>query len=205
MLDLADYRRRVQALYAAIRDETEPIEDRWRAWVAGRDALFAQHPQTPLSAEQQGSFSGLTYYDYDPSYRFLVDVQPIEDSEVITVPLQDDGDFRMRRVGRLAFTVGGSRAQLTLYWVLGYGGGLFLPFRDTSAEAGQTYPGTRYLLDTIKGVDLGQSGDQLVLDFNFAYNPPCAYHQRWHCPLPPPENWLQVPISAGEKLFPQAI
>ncbi len=154
MLDLADYRRRIHGLYAAVRDESQPIEDRWRQWMATRDDLFAHHPQTPLSPEQVTAFDGLSYYQYDPAYRFLVELEPIQDSEIIAIPLQDDGEFQMCRVGRLHFDLAGQAAELTLYWVLGYGGGVFLPFRDTSAEEGNTYPGTRYLLDTIKGADL---------------------------------------------------
>lgn len=204
MLELADYRRRVQALYAAVRDESQPIEERWRQWIATRDALFAQHPQSALSPEQVARFDGLRYYDYNPAYRLLVSLQPVQDPEIISLPLQNDGEFQMRRVGRLAFELGGQSAELTLYWILGYGGGLFLPFRDASGKQGDTYPGTRYLLDTIKGADLGQQDRQLVLDFNFAYNPSCAYHHRWHCPLAPQENWLKVPIPVGEQAYPDA-
>jgi hypothetical protein len=204
MLELADYRRRVQALYAAVRDEAAPVEERWQHWVATRDELFARHSQTTLSPEQVTTFEGLRYYDYDPAYRLLVEMEPIRDSEIITIPLQNDGEFQMRRVGRLAFEVGGQSAELTLYWILGYGGGLFLPFRDASGQGGATYPGTRYLLDTIKGADLGQQDGRLVLDFNFAYNPSCAYHHRWHCPLAPQENWLDIPIPVGEQAYPDA-
>jgi hypothetical protein len=81
---------------------------------------------------------------------------------------------------------------------------LFLPFRDASDKSGKTYPGTRYLLDTIKGADLGMEQGKLVLDFNFAYNPSCAYHVRWNCPLAPSENWLKVEILAGEQAHPDA-
>ena len=204
MLELTDYRRRVHALYAAVRDEAAPVEERWQHWVAGRDELFAHHSQTALSLEQLTIFDGLRYYDYDPTYRLLVEMQPISDPEIITIPLQNDGEFQMRRVGRLAFEVRGQFAELTLYWILGYGGGLFLPFRDASGQGGTTYPGTRYLLDTIKGANLGQQDGRLVLDFNFAYNPSCAYHHRWHCPLAPQENWLVIPIPVGEQAYPDA-
>ena len=204
MLDLADYRRRVHALYASVRDESQPIEVRRRHWIATRDELFAHHPQTALSPEQVAAFDGLRYYQYDPAYRFLVDLEPIQDSETIKLPLQDDGEVQIRRVGRLHFDVAGQAAELSLYWVLGYAGGLSLPFRDTSAEEGNTYPGTRYLLDTIKGADLGQQQDKLVLDFNFTYNPSCAYHHRWHCPLAPQENWLDLPMPVGEQAYPAA-
>lgn len=133
--------------------------------------------------------------------RFLVDVDPIVEREILEVPLQADGDFRMQRIGKVHFSFKENQVELSLFWVLGYAGGLFLPFRDRSEES---YPGTRYLLDTIKGADLGMEQGKLVLDFNFVYNPSCAYHPRWHCLLAPAENWLQIPINVGEKAFPGA-
>ena len=69
----------------------------------------------------------------------------------------------------------------------------------TPRPARESYGAGRYLLDTIKGADLGGEGDRLVLDFNYAYNPSCAYDPRWSCPLAPAANWLQVPIRAGER------
>jgi uncharacterized protein (DUF1684 family) len=107
----------------------------------------------------------------------------------------------MQPIGTISFEVNGQVVSLTLFWITGYGGGIFLPFRDLT-NATDTYAGGRYLLDTIKGADLGREGDQIVIDFNFAYNPSCAYNDRWSCPLPPPENRLPVPIRAGELRFP---
>lgn len=92
-------------------------------------------------------------------------------------------------------------ALLSVFWLEGYGGGLFLPFRDATS-GGETYGAGRYLLDTIKGADLG--GDpargELLLDFNLAYHPSCAYDPRWNCPLAPRENWLSVAVPVGERL-----
>jgi hypothetical protein len=94
--------------------------------------------------------------------------------------------------------MGGTAWELDLFWIRGYGGGLFLPFRDgTSGQT--TYGAGRYLYDTIKGADLGEEEGRLVLDFNFAYNPSCAYDPRWACPLAPPGNRVEMPIEAGEK------
>jgi len=87
-----------------------------------------------------------------------------------------------------------------LFWVMGYGGGIFLHFHDATSES-ETYGGGRYLLDTIKHADLGQEYDRLVIDFNYAYNPSCAYNARWHCPMLPTENGLPIPIPVGEKMF----
>ncbi len=90
-------------------------------------------------------------------------------------------------------------AELTLYWVEGYGGGVFLPFGDAT-NGKETFPGGRYLLDTIKSADLGRSDDgRMILDFNFAYYPSCAYSEAWVCPLSPPENRLPISIRAGER------
>jgi uncharacterized protein len=83
----------------------------------------------------------------------------------------------------------------------GYSGGLFLPFRDATS-GNETYGAGRYLLDTAKGADLG--GDaaswELLLDFNLAYNPSCAYEPHWNCPLAPPENTLRQAVRVGERL-----
>ncbi len=92
--------------------------------------------------------------------------------------------------------------SLSFYWLDIYGGGLFLPFRDTTCPA-ESYGGGRYLFDTIKGSDfLPVPGEQhwmrIILDFNYAYNPSCAYNSRWTCPLAPLENRLNIPIRAGE-------
>ena len=95
------------------------------------------------------------------------------------------------------FELAGEQRRLALYWLEAYGGGVFLPFRD-STSGSETYGAGRYLLDTVKGADLGEEKGRLVLDFNFAYNPSCSYDPRWACPLAPPENRLPVPIRAGE-------
>jgi uncharacterized protein (DUF1684 family) len=201
-LDLADYRRKVQAIYSAVRDKRLPIQQRWDYWVAARDELIGAHVQSPLSAEQRAAFSGLVYYEYDPALRFLVDVEPVEDAEVLEVPLQADGVLGMQRVGRVRFPWMAREHALTVFRLLGYAGGLFLPFRDKSEAS---YQGTRYLLDTIKGADQGNELGKLVVDFNFAYNPSCAYHPRWLCPLAPAENWLDVAIEGGEQAYPGAV
>ena len=89
--------------------------------------------------------------------------------------------------------------ELELYWIDVYGGGLFLPFRDATSGT-ETYGAGRYLLDTIKGADLGGDAAGLVVDFNYAYHPSCVYDPRWSCPLAPVANRLAVPIRAGERL-----
>jgi uncharacterized protein (DUF1684 family) len=107
---------------------------------------------------------------------------------------------RFSRIGFVRPVIRGEEVSLAVYWLEGYGGGLFLPFRDALA-GDATYGGGRYLLDTVKGADLGAGPDgRLVLDFNYAYNPSCAYDPRWSCPLAPAENRLAVPVEAGERM-----
>ena len=105
---------------------------------------------------------------------------------------------RLTRVARTdghAARIGG---ELDVWWSDGYGGGVFLPFLDATSGK-ESYGGGRYLLDTIKGADLGQEGGRVVLDFNFAYQPSCAYSPDWVCPLPPAANRLPASVRAGER------
>jgi uncharacterized protein (DUF1684 family) len=143
-------------------------------------------------------FAGLPYFDYDPAWRFEATVEPTEGDE-LAIGHSGDGFSSFRRFGRVELAADGGAVGLSLYWLDSYGGGVFLPFRDgTSGD--ETYAGGRYLLDTVKGADLGHEGDLIVLDFNYAYHPSCVHSYRWSCPLAPPENHLDIPIMAGERL-----
>jgi hypothetical protein len=197
-LDLMDYRRRVAELYAWLRQEEQSPEARLLEFRRRRDDLFTSHPQSALSAEQKSFFAGLHYYPYNPHMRFALEVDTDVDPEIWEVYLEEDGLTRMQRFGKVHFEVNGQQVSLTLFWMLGYGGGVFLPFRDETSRT-ETYGGGRYLLDTIKGADLGREDSRLLIDFNYAYNPSCAYNPRWQCPLAPRENWLPVEIRAGEQ------
>jgi uncharacterized protein len=109
------------------------------------------------------------------------------------------------RAGMLSFELEGVTCRLTVLSLIAYGGGLFLPFKDATSGP-DTYGGGRYLFDTAKGTDglvLGVTpgSAEVIIDFNFAYNPSCAYSPRWACPLAPPENTLPVAVTAGEKRF----
>jgi uncharacterized protein (DUF1684 family) len=201
-IELVDYRRRVAQMYASVRNAGDNPEDAWRQYRAERENLFRTHPQTALDQDQKKRFKGLAYFPYNPALRLNAQIDTNVDPDVLEVQLQEDGLTRLKRFGKVNFEVGEQRVHLSLFWVLGYGGGLFLPFRDTTAPH-ETYGGGRYLLDSIKGADLGLSRGRLVVDFNFAYNPSCAYNPRWHCPLAPRENWLDVPLRAGELRYPE--
>lgn len=203
---LLDYRRSVSEMYARARGagETGPPAPwgRWERFRQERDGLFARHPQSPLSEREKAGFRGLRHFPYDPALRFALAVDHEVEQEEFEVDLRDDGPMVLQRFGRVWFPVEGREFRLSLFWVAGYGGGVILPFRDATS-GGETYGGGRYLLDTIKHADLGEEDGRLVLDFNYAYNPSCAYDPRWHCPLAPPENHLPVAIPAGEKAPPE--
>jgi uncharacterized protein len=197
LLALSDWRRRVVDIYRRVRAASEPVEG-WRIWRAGRDDLFARHPQSPLPEQERASFSGLPCFDYDPAARALATIVPVE-PQTLDIGTSDDGAYRFTRFGDAMFELEGRSLALEVYWLEGYGGGLYLPFAD--ATSGTTsYGGGRYLLDSVKGADLGGEDDQVVLDFNFAYNPSCAYDPRWVCPLAPPANRLPVEVRAGERM-----
>lgn len=195
--EVADWRRRVFGLYAEVREATDlaAAHDLWRRT---RDDLFATHPSTPLLPDDLAVFSGLPVKPYDPLWRFEVEVTPTEprhmDFETGTdgiVPFDLIGIAEIPGVGDLDV------------WKLGsYGGGIFVPVKDALAgKPGGTYGGGRYLIDTIKGADLGQgsSPTSLVLDFNFAYNPSCAYDPAWACPLAQSGNRVSLEIPVGER------
>ncbi|MGB3634798.1 MAG: DUF1684 domain-containing protein [Rubrobacteraceae bacterium] len=198
--ELMDYRRSVAGMYAQTRARKPETSARWERFRKERDRLFAKHPQSPLSDEQKTSFTDLDYYEYDPALRYALTVEYDAEPGEIEIELQEDGLLRLHRFGRVRFPINGEEHSLSLFWVSGYGGGVFLPFKDATSGP-ETYGGGRYLLDTIKHADLGSEGGRLVLDFNYAYNPSCAYNPRWHCPLSPPENTLPVAIQAGEKSY----
>jgi len=194
---LHDWRRQVADLYATVR--ALPGEDGWRHWRSVRDRLFATHPQSPLAATRRAQSRGVPCFPYDPALRFVVGTKPAHERETISVEAGKDG---MMTLVPFALTEGLEEPlgkELTLYWIQGYGGGVFLPFGDATNRH-ETFAGGRYLLDTIKSADLGTDADgKMILDFNFAYYPSCAYSEAWVCPLSPIENRLSLPVRAGER------
>jgi len=195
-LDLLGWKREVFALYRRVR-ELEP-EAAWREWRAGRDRLFATHPQSPLGADALAGFEALRFFPYNPAFRVTGTVVATEPA-VREIDSSTGERIRFRQFGLVEFELSGEQS-LPLYWLEGYGGGLFLPFADLTSGR-DSYGGGRYLLDTVKGADLGGQDGRLVLDFNFAYNPSCAYDPRWTCPLPPRQSRLPLAIRAGEQTF----
>ena len=196
-LDVADWRRRIFATYAAVRESTDlfAAHDLWRR---ERDDLFANHPSSPLLPEDRAEFTGLPVKPYDPDWRFEVTLSPA-DGRRMEVETGTDGTVPFELIGVAEVPGVGS---LDVWRLASYGGGIFIPVKDALAGArGGTYGGGRYLLDTVKGADLGSGRDpqSLVLDFNFAYNPSCAYDPMWACPLAQPGNTVAVEVPVGER------
>jgi hypothetical protein len=194
-LEVVDWRRTVQALYAEVRGSSSPVAAH-ETWRAGRDELFATHPASPLLPEDRTRFAGLPYAAYDPALRFEVAVDADVAPERLEVATGTDGVVAFERIGVLHLPALG---DLDVWDLTSYGGGVFVPVKDALAGR-ETYGGGRYLLDTVKGADLG--GDVLdgvlVVDLNFAYNPSCAYDPAWACPLAPPGNTIGTDVRAGE-------
>ena len=117
------------------------------------------------------------------------------------LPVSVGGTMSFSRIGFVDIPFATGPRRLGVFWMAGYAGGLFVPFRDAT-NGTETYGAGRYLLDAAKSADLGGNRERgtLVLDFNFAYHPSCAFDPAWACPLAPPENRLDLPVRAGERL-----
>ena len=195
-VEVADWRRRVFALYNAVRIADSP-EEAHELWRIERDDLMLRHPATPLLPQDRPLFEGLSIASYEPGWRFELPILPA-DPGGFEFPTGTDGVVPFERIGRVEVPDVGS---LDVWRLQSYGGGLFVPVRDALAgRPGGTYGGGRYLIDTIKGADLGSDAERatIVLDFNFAYNPSCAYDPAWACPLAPAGNVLTTAVPVGE-------
>ncbi len=213
-LDLYDWRTRIAAIYRERARRVTAGDDPvavWDTFRAAKDALFANHPQSPLETAARAPFRALTYFPYDPVFCVTAALEPETAEDEVLAPSSGPHAMPLRRAGRVSFSLAGIAITLAVYWIDVYGGGLFLPFRDATG-GGETYGAGRYLHDTVKGSDLlrlndsattasGYAGGRVMLDFNYAYNPSCAYDPRWVCPLTPPENRLAVAIRAGERAY----
>ena len=158
-----------------------------------KDDFFAHDPRSPLTAEERKGFKGLAYFEQNPSLVINGTIDRNVSTGVVRMATTKGREQVYRPYGVVHFTVDGEPAQVTLY-TADDSHELFLPFRDATSRE-ESYGGGRYL-------DLHTHGDEVLIDFNYAYNPFCAYNPEWECPLPPADNWLKVPIRAGEKKFP---
>jgi uncharacterized protein (DUF1684 family) len=202
---LADWRRQVSALYADVRAmaATDPAIALGH-WRAVRERLYREHPQSPVPAGEREHFRAV-HFEHDPARRFEVVVEPAPPPApgafALELPNSGADVLSFSRVGRIAIPFEEGPRTLSVFWMAGYAGGLFIPFRDAT-NGHETYGAGRYLVDAAKSADLGgdPARNTVIVDFNFAFQPSCAFDPRWACPLAPPENRLDLPIRAGERL-----
>lgn len=221
---LADWRRRVATLYAEVRGMAAADPAIALAhWRAVRQQLYREHPQSPIPADARAAFSA-RHFDHDPALRFEVAIEPAPPAApgALAIDLPNSGaeTLAFTRLGRILVPFSDGPRSLSVFWMAGYAGGLFIPFRDET-NGSETYGAGRYLVDAAKSADLGgdpaadPSGDsaadvgrdpavgwagKLTIDFNFATQPSCAFDPRFACPLAPPENRLDLAVRAGERL-----
>ena len=192
-------------------DSTTPDDgdrERWREELeskrAEKDEFFAEHPQSPIPPDEREDFTGLEYFEPDPDYRVTATATVHDDPDVVLMDTTAGGEMRYLWVATLAFELERDDENLEdgTYELAAYQlespneEPLFVPFRDKTTGQ-QTYDGGRYMeLSADRELE---DGDEIVLDFNLAYPPFCAYSETFDCPLPPEENWLEVAIPAGER------
>jgi uncharacterized protein (DUF1684 family) len=160
---------------------------------AQKDAFFKTHPQSPLTDEQQATFTGLRYFPENPELRLVLPLEEFAERDTVVMQTSTGDERHYTRYGRLHFTVDGQDVALTVYADVDTGA-FFLPFVD-ALRGRETYGAGRYLDPELL------ADSQFLVDFNLAYNPYCAYNDDWSCPLTPVENWLPVAIRAGEQLY----
>lgn len=157
-----------------------------------KDAFMRTDHHSPLTHEQRHAFQGLTYFPFNPDLAFEAALDKDVPGDVVTMDTSAGERQEYHRLGNVHFEVDGQPAALTIY--RGTDGDLFLPLRDATSGK-ESYGAGRYLEP-----ELSEDGT-VLLDFNYLYNPYCAYNDEFSCPLPPIENWLQVPVRAGEKKY----
>ncbi len=203
LLALSDYRLDVANLYHTVRERLDEgdARDAHKIWREGRDALWRHHPASPVPPTVRDEWPGLHYWDYNPDYAFTIPF-------TASAPLEgrDQPENTVTMMGHKgpwgevfpAAVLKTPLGELYGMWMIQYGGGLFVPFRDAT-NGDETYEGGRYLLDGPKGAWLGSEDGALRIDLNFAYHPSCARSSEWNCPLAL-EPGFTVPVRAGERL-----
>lgn len=156
-----------------------------------KDEFFAHDPQSPLTRQQKRAFQGLDYFPEAPELRLVLDLERIAEQDTIQMQTSTGDIQEYIRYAKIRFSIDGQPAELTIY---ADPNGFFLPFVDSQAGV-ETYPAGRYLEPEVL------PDGKLLVDFNLAYNPYCAYNDLWSCPLTPFENRLKLPVRAGEKMY----
>ncbi|MFC6613528.1 DUF1684 domain-containing protein [Halopenitus salinus] len=164
---------------------------------AEKDEFFAEHPQSPIPPEDRESFDGLRYFDPDPDHRVEATVRVHDDPEPVEMETTAGPNVRYLRVMSFEFELDGETHTLSAYrQETEEDAVLFVPFRDKTTGQ-ETYRHGRYI--ELEPETEPTDGDRVVIDFNLAYNPFCAYSETFSCPLAPEENWLETEIRAGER------
>jgi uncharacterized protein (DUF1684 family) len=164
-----------------------------------KNVFFAEHWQSPIPPQDRLRFKGLEYYPPDPDYRFELELHEHPEKQMVRMAYTKGNEQDFLRWGEFRFEIGGKEKTLQAYKRSREEETLFVPFKDTTSGK-KTYGAGRYL-DLEPETDRTQEG-KWILDFNQAYNPWCAYSEAYTCPFVPVENWLEVPIQAGEKNYP---
>lgn len=160
-----------------------------------KDEYFRESAESPLTTEDRASFRGLKYYDPEPALRIVADLHRYPEPEAVMVSTSKGTRQLFNRVGYFGLAIAGIDVRLNAYQSAEREDpSLFIPFRD-STSGKESYGAARYLDMEV------EHNDEYAVDFNYAYNPYCAYSEDYVCPLPPQENWLKVPIAAGERKY----
>lgn len=164
---------------------------------AEKERYMKTSKESPF-AEQPAAFEGLKYFPPDIKYKITADLTPIKNKQVVLLPTSDGKEERYVEYGYAEFDFDGYHNKLIILEMVdigAYRGKLFLAFGDETSAL-ETYGAGRYL-----DVSKAEGSNVITLDFNQAYNPFCAYNEKYSCPLPPKENLLNVAIRAGEKNY----
>ena len=202
LLSLINWRREIFSIYDEVRSEEDGIVA-WNIWKDKREKLFKFHPESPtFDPKKQSGFNDVpVLYSYNQKFSLFSKFELISNSDIIQLNTDENSITRLKPFIKTTNLKDFLGIELTIFKIEGYGGGLFLPFTDTGCKSGGAhYEGGRYLIDTVKGADLGElKTDELRLDFNFSYNPSCSYNSKWTCPILKNFNRISILVDAGEK------
>ena len=171
---------------APYKEKIERVRERY-------NKSFRKSPNSPLTVEQKLDFKGLSYFPIDEKFKIAVEMKNLDDQNEITIPSSKGDERKYIRFAYIEFDLEGHKNRLTILKPSQHNY-LFLPFKDKTT-GNETYKGGRY-------VEVEKlPNDKIVVDFNLAYNPLCAYNNRWNCAGIPEENILEIPLSTGQKKY----
>jgi uncharacterized protein (DUF1684 family) len=162
-----------------------------------KDHFMQTSKESPFGEERE-KFTALQYYPVDPKFKIVADLTPVKDKNVVILATSDGKEERYIEYAYAEFDFNGLHNKLLILEMMEMGpfrGKLFLAFGDETS-GGDTYGAGRYL-DVVKV----KGSQTITLDFNNAYNPYCAYADKFSCPFPPAENLLKIAVLAGEKTY----